>query len=289
MTKLMKKTAAILAAVLLGLAPVLAGAEGFVLPGASSGPAQGAAGSLPEPADYFDNAPVLTQSGYVTDGRTFDCYDIGVSDGFGCGLMHWLDDCRSTGFAVTEESVGGEKAWVVRGEKTAYLFPEHRPRALLMVEEGMERGTAPQGEYVYVTWNGVTTGASSRLQMNGRGILHREYSITAVPERSVISSLTFTIPNYARSGDVFTGAKVLRIPGLDLYITRSGGLPELYVFGDTEFGNNGFAASTDYYVLTVKKIEPAGGNERITGTIRARFLYESEILAVDFCVLVPYT
>ena len=144
-----------------------------------------------------------------------------------------------------------------------------------------------EDEYVNFTYNGCTYKCTSPMYTNGREPIHNAYKIWLTVHNCPIDSINFTIPDYAAAGDSFVAARTLTVPGLEFYVFEDGDYGKCYVSELGEFHSFGFANSTDYYVLNVESVELDGGVYVITGTIRARFLYDTISYEIDFKVRVP--
>jgi len=285
--------------VFLMLIPSVASASGLAgLKGAS-------APSLPDPEAVLSAKGSLLQADYqFSEDFLCDAYLYAYA---GKDVLRYLAAAQQAGFETSAETVDGQAGHVIAlGELKALLVPEFEGGLLLLGEKGMAfdgakeqtasekpaptaapQAEAEKDEYVTMTHNGRTCECTSPLYSNGREPLHNAYNIWLTPHGSKITSINFTIPQYAKSGDSFVVWKDQAITGLEFYVAEDNSFGQYYVSDMGSFHSQGFAASTDYYVLKVDSLELKGGVTVIEGTIRARFLYDTISFEIDFKVKVP--
>ncbi len=250
--------------------------------------------ALPDPADALGVSGSLFQADYAfSPDLTCDAYLYAHKS---ADVDAYLSAAQAAGYTAAADKIDGyDGYYLTGGGYTAVLVPQFRNQLLLMVQKGMpfgENAAQPasadaEGEYVRLTYNGKTYDCTSNMYLNRREPLHNAYEIHLTPQRCKISSISFTIPDYAQDGDSFTAWKDHSVTGVEFYVAEDDSYGKFYVSDVGPIYSEGFAASTDYYVLKTESVELDGGVTVITGTIRARFLYDTLSYEIDFKVRVP--
>ena len=263
--------------------------------------------SLPDPAAVLKVKGSLLQADYAFNSEYLcDAYVYEYPD---ANVQNYLNAVESAGFSTRSVQIDGEHGYYLMGaDHKAMLVPSFGDKLLLLVEKGMafdggmiagtlpslpdapapEKDDSEEDEYVKLTYNGRTYKCTSPMYSNGREPIHNAYNIWLTLHNCPVDSINFTIPDYASAGDTFTAARTLSVPGLEFYVVEDGSSYGQYYVSDMGAAHSfGFANSTDYYVLKIESLELDGGVFVITGTIRARFLYDTLSYEIDFKVRVP--
>lgn len=254
--------------------------------------------TLPDPAAVLDVEGSLLQADYAfSSDYLCDAY---VYEYAQTDVQTYLTAAEKAGFETQAVRIDGQSGYeLTADDQTAMLVPAFNGKLLLLVEKGMAfgqpviAGTLPtlpekeEEEYVKFTYNGRTYRCTSPMYSNGREVLHNSYSINLTPHSCPIDSINFTIPDYAAPGDSFVAASSLTVTGLEFYVCQDSDYGKYYVSDMGPAHSFGFANSSDYYVLKIESLEQDGAVTVITGTIRARFLYDTISYEIDFKVRVP--
>ena len=266
---------------------------------------------LPDPTLYMVKStkePVHQSDHYETNGKIYDVWYYPDATFPLYVYSHYKDDCEAAGFTVTKETISEQTAYAVRGDKEAYIFPEYNGAVMTMIEEGMTFSKIlPGDEWAYVTtddstWsNQKTIRYYTDLSLNdadGRTLNGgKMYRITIKNSNEKIQQYDFSIPAIAKAGDKYYAGTPITLdggityegidPGINLTVYPYGKDPELYVFEVVPPSSVGLLGANDYLILTINDVNRLMRGKQINGEIIGMFKNLSEVLVINFSVVVP--
>lgn len=281
--------------------------SGFELPEIASA---GKYGALPDPANYMKpgkETPIHQSEEYQTNGKTYNIWVYPDATFATYHFEHYKDDCEKAGYTVSRETISGQSAYVIRGEQEAYVFPDYNDTVMVMIEQGMEvDASMPADEWAYVTFDDESFSNRKTIRFNTHAEWNDDQSTTLTGEKEYtvrissnddVREIYFSIPGIAKTGNEYYAFKPTYSaygvtqkgidPGINLILTRYGELPELYVYEIVPDTSTGLTSSSDYLMLNIFKVERITTGKRIRGELFGMFKNHTEVIIIDFSVIVP--